>query len=477
MKILILGLDGCTWKVLKPLFEIGILPNLQKIVDDGCTAILESTIPPTTSPAWPCMATGMNPGKLGVFGTLFRKSKDDYKLSVVTSMTYKGKSFWDTLSKKNYKSALVKIPFLYPAYEVNGYMISGFGSTGKLAVYPKHLYKKIKSGPNEFRARQLFGKKINLDDLIECQRYIQELQTVLQEEAQIALEMVRELSWDLFFYVVSMTDWIQHNFMDRIHEVIRKMQTKRFVDLDIVDNEILKFYQILDELVEQLRIVLEKEEASVFFIVSDHGFTIRPFTFNIGKWLVDQGYMTMREDSGGGRVPQKIYDLINRLPWDPIIKLLPTRVLSNLLDTYLNISVKRQQLITNRIDYERSSVYCLDDYSIYINPLLDKDTIITRLIMDLKETLQPYEVNPIFFKCHEIYTGNYTDLAPDLLLEIHDDDYQWEKSVDLSKPLVFKPHNSGIHNRYGIFVAYGSQINKGVTLHDIKIYDIAPTIL
>jgi len=61
MKILILGLDGSTWKVLKPLIDAGILPNIQKVVEDGCTAVIESTIPPTTSPAWPSMATGLNP--------------------------------------------------------------------------------------------------------------------------------------------------------------------------------------------------------------------------------------------------------------------------------------------------------------------------------------------------------------------------------------------------------------------------------
>ena len=139
--------------------------------------------------------------------------------------------------------------------------------------------------------------------------------------------------------------------------------------------------------------------------------------------------------------------------------------------------MKRRLHITNAIDFENSSVYCLDDYSIYINPARDKAKILDTLMVDLEDTLKQYDVKPIFYKCHEIYTGNKTELAPDLLFEINDGSNKWERSTDLSQPLVFKPNLSGIHDRYGIFVAYGPQINKVLVLPTIQIYDIAPTIL
>ena len=85
MKVLVLGLDGATWKALKPLIDFGVLPNFKKLVNHGCSGILSSTIPPNTSPAWPCMATGLNPGKLGVFSTLMRTGINDFHLKPVNS--------------------------------------------------------------------------------------------------------------------------------------------------------------------------------------------------------------------------------------------------------------------------------------------------------------------------------------------------------------------------------------------------------
>ena len=42
--------------------------------DVGCYGQLESIIPPITVPAWMCMATGQDPGSLGVYG--FRNRRD-----------------------------------------------------------------------------------------------------------------------------------------------------------------------------------------------------------------------------------------------------------------------------------------------------------------------------------------------------------------------------------------------------------------
>ncbi|MEM2981373.1 MAG: alkaline phosphatase family protein, partial [Thermoproteota archaeon] len=114
MKIIILGLDGATWAVLKPLSDTGFLPNIKRLIEHGCMGVLKSTIPPMTSPAWPCLATGVNPGKIGAFSTLMRIREEDFRLIPVNSSVYRGNSFWDMLSRKGYRVALVKIPFLYP---------------------------------------------------------------------------------------------------------------------------------------------------------------------------------------------------------------------------------------------------------------------------------------------------------------------------------------------------------------------------
>ena len=47
-KVLIIGLDGATWDLMKPLTEKGKLPALKKLMDEGAHDDLESTITPST---------------------------------------------------------------------------------------------------------------------------------------------------------------------------------------------------------------------------------------------------------------------------------------------------------------------------------------------------------------------------------------------------------------------------------------------
>ena len=486
MKVFILGLDGATWNVLKPLIDSDILPNIKKIVKNGCTAILESTIPPVTSTAWPCMATGMNPGKLGVFGNLRRTTNKDFTLKPVTSTVYKGKSFWDILSWYKYSVGLIKIPVLYPTYEVNGYMISGFGLTGKSAVYPRHLYEKIINGPSKLLEKELFDKleTLNINNSKECIEYIIQLKKLMREEAKIAIELIKNSPSDLIFYVISMTDWLQHALMDRIIKLASNIDRIKLVDLDLVDNEIIKFYKYIDIIVGNiLNFLNNNNNEYIFFIVSDHGFTIRPYTFNIGKWLLKKGYMKIKENviyEGS-----HLYDIINYIIYKLIrinsiyqlLKFIPQKLILYFINKYIKLYSKKKINISNIIDFKNSQVYCLEDHAIYKNPL-SKNIILDKLANELKNTLKKeYNLNLIVFKCKEIYKGHKKELAPDLYLEIHDDEYIWEKSNDLNKPLIFKPKLPGIHDRDGIFIAYGPQIKKDYKMKKQHIYNIAPTIL
>lgn len=267
IKVFILGLDGATWSILKPLSNLGVLHNIKRLMDNGCVGVLKSTIPPITSPAWPCLATGMNPGKIGVFSTLMRTKKDEFRLRPINSSVYKGMSFWDILSRHGYRVALIKIPFLYPVYAINGCMISGFGSFGKLGVYPKKLYENVMGGPSKLLEMRFFDKltRLNVNSPAEASRFIESAIKLIQEEIRVVLELIQELSWDLLFYVLSATDWIQHAFMDKILELITKLEAKEFSSISKVGFQILAFYKLVDQTVGQLAnfVVKNKEYVSL----------------------------------------------------------------------------------------------------------------------------------------------------------------------------------------------------------------------
>ena len=65
--VLVLGLDGASWDVIDPLVRAGRLPHLAAWCAQGVRAPLASCVPPMSFPAWSSFATGLGPGRHGLF--------------------------------------------------------------------------------------------------------------------------------------------------------------------------------------------------------------------------------------------------------------------------------------------------------------------------------------------------------------------------------------------------------------------------
>ena len=81
-RLLIIGLDGGTYKIIDPLIKEKKLPHLERLINEGTKAILKSTIPPLTPAAWVTFMTGKNPGKLG-FAHFASRQKGSYKFNEI----------------------------------------------------------------------------------------------------------------------------------------------------------------------------------------------------------------------------------------------------------------------------------------------------------------------------------------------------------------------------------------------------------
>ena len=66
-RVLVIGLDGATFRTLGPWAAAGEMPELARLMAAGCHGELRSTFPPLTPPAWSSFMTGKNPGKHGIF--------------------------------------------------------------------------------------------------------------------------------------------------------------------------------------------------------------------------------------------------------------------------------------------------------------------------------------------------------------------------------------------------------------------------
>src|SRR5437870_5869298 len=123
-KVLIIGLDGATWRVLEPWARNGRLSNLAVLMARGSWGPLRSTVPALTLPAWSSLATGRNPGGHGVFA--FRRLRPDRYDSpgLASASDLRAPTLWEIAGRAGVRVGVVNVPPSYPIRPVNGFVVS-----------------------------------------------------------------------------------------------------------------------------------------------------------------------------------------------------------------------------------------------------------------------------------------------------------------------------------------------------------------
>ena len=112
-RVLVIGLDGATWDLLDPWIAAGLLPNLGKIKEEGCSGDLLSTIQPVTTPAWTSFMTGKNQGGHGIYDHVQRKP-GSYNLEVMDATKIASPLIFDYLGRDNKRSISINMPLTFP---------------------------------------------------------------------------------------------------------------------------------------------------------------------------------------------------------------------------------------------------------------------------------------------------------------------------------------------------------------------------
>jgi len=118
-RVLLLGIDGATWKIIDPMMAAGQLPHIKKLYDEGLHGILESR-PPILSPVvWTTIFTGFNYQTHGV---------KDWKTSQSTNRRVS--AIWNITQQQHKKTNVFNVPGSWPPEPVSGVMLSGFPLSG-----------------------------------------------------------------------------------------------------------------------------------------------------------------------------------------------------------------------------------------------------------------------------------------------------------------------------------------------------------
>ncbi len=293
-KLALIGLDCADPDLLRELLPQ--LPTISALVSEGSFARLRSVDPPITIPAWMSMMTGTDPGALGVYGFRNRADYSYTGLRVTTSAAFRAETVWDTLGRHGLRSILLGIPGTYPPKPVRGVLVSGFLAPGTDAAYtyPTALKDEIAAVVGEYVLDVRGFRTDNKAWLID------ELREMTKKRFKLARHLVTAHDWDLFAMVEIGTDRIHHGLWSHYDKAHRKYDPDSPFHDAIPD-----YYRLIDAELAQLLDAMPADTRVM--IVSDHGAQRMDGGIGINEWLIQEGYLTLREYPDK---PTRIGDLI-----------------------------------------------------------------------------------------------------------------------------------------------------------------------
>jgi len=450
-KIMVIGLDGAHWELLDPWIHTGYLPNLEKLRADGTWGDLQSCLPPVTSPNWKCYSTGKNPGKLGVFWWEIVNLAEK-KISFPTSLSYKSKEIWDYMGEAGFKTAIINMPTTYPSKKVNGCMIAGGPSAQEYDyTYPKELEHELK---------KRFGYRVHpggrSKELVRASekarsRMVDDLIKLINLPFKAAKYLLETDSYDFVHITIFQINVLHHLFWD--NDYVKKAWQN-------IDEELGKFMN----------------EGYNLILMSDHGSSKLKRTFYINKWLRQEGYLTVKKNTGRFLHPihRKALRVLRR--YRNLLKAIMPKWLVKKRPRGLAVREK-----ADIIDWEQSKVIASGGGPVYLN--VDKNSpkyeeLREQLIFRLEALQDPVTGENVIqkaYKREEVYTGEHEN-TPDIILS-RATGYRLRGNIRGEEIFTDESLWAADNKQDGLFVARGPDVKKNQKTPKISILDLAPTIL
>ncbi len=290
--------------------------------------------------------------------------------------------------------------------------------------------------------------------------FLEDMFQTTQTLSDITLDELKNDAPTLLVSVFTSTDSVSHMFyrlMDPQHPRYDPELAKQYGDA------ILRVYERMDQVVGEVERAMKP--GGTLLIVSDHGFHTWRKGFNTNTWLVENGYMALKNPGA----QEKTYNL------DQLFG---------------------QGSFFPNVDWTRTQAYALGLGQIYLNlrgrekqGVLDPGTDTDRLLEDIRQKLtafrDPDTHEPVVehvYLAKEIFHGPYMARAPDLQIDFRDG-YRtsWQTSLGAIPSGIVVANMkkwSGDHcasdpsDTSGILLS-----NRRVKTPSPSIVDIAPTVL
>ncbi|RJP76613.1 MAG: hypothetical protein C4524_09830 [Candidatus Zixiibacteriota bacterium] len=481
-RTLIFGLDGGTWEVLNPLLEQGVMPRLQQLREQGAGGVLQSVVPVNSAAAWSSFLTGLPPEGHGVYD-FFSWRPGSSRRATVNASWLPRPTIFDLMQDRGPLLAL-KVPLTYPAWPINGAMVSGLPTPDEESAFthPRDLAARL----NPLIRRHSGGRSWEVAD-DERHVILDQMEAAQESLERITGTLLERYSATRVACVVARdVDELQHFFWDALAgsnpQAVRDYQPRLHAYFRRLDDYLGRW---LDWAGPTARVVL----------LSDHGFGPIEALWHVNEWLRAKGFLRLqaavedrRQASGHLPLPRRLeYALVRRLLRGVNALGIKGEALHRALERLKLQSLSSADL--GGIDWNSTLAYAgnvgEEWVPIYINLQGREPQGIVepeqyhRVRDDLRRTLlksaQP-QVKAVH-RAEEIFRLADSRLAsaPDLLVETPGGGVQ--SDFVLGSRLVTEPpcYRKACHRRAGMFLLHGPEVEPAQG--DASLLDIPATIL
>jgi predicted AlkP superfamily phosphohydrolase/phosphomutase len=473
-RLLIVGLDGATWDLIRPWAEAGELPYFQRLLGEGATGPLLSVTPNLTPPGWTTAFTGVNPGKHGIFD-FFTLDPGAVSPRVVSSAERLAPALWEILSAEGRKVGVANVPSTFPADPVSGFFLTGMGTPGLTGpwAFPEEERERLRAAFPAFK----IGADHHRIETGDLEGFLDDLYALTEVQEAMLEELIRRHGPQVLAFVYDDLDRVMHfywKFMDAAHP--------RFEDAPPrIHNAIRDYYRRVEKGIG--RLLAAMGEGTALCVLSDHGFGALHTDVYLNRVLAEWGFLAPAPAAR---------ELVRK----PLWKRAARAVVPQAARTWLRRNVKASPLGSplGFVDWSRTRAFyaSVSGRSVYLNvkgrqpfgtvePGAEYDALRAELKERLLALTDPQTGHRVAKAVHfreEVYRGPFVEQAPDLLIQ---EDGRYAYRVDWSEE-AFAPatqygaDKSGSHRPLGVFALHGPGI-RPCAVEGARLEDVTPTLL
>ena len=449
---------------------------------------------PYSAQAWTTLATGVNAGRHGIFD-FWERDPSCYGFRLTNASQRAWPAIWEFLSRQGQDVIVMNVPMTFPPDRVRGTMISGRDTPGmgNTFTHPASLMDSLSEMAGE-------PYVIVPDDWLWMERGRPDhAREELMREIRVRFRVLRRLlhtqDWRFAMVVTSAMDGAAHffwRFLDPQHPLYTPESAKAFGDT------MLKVYQRVDQELGELLEALPRHTGVL--VVSDHGQgaqTDRAFHLNL--WLAQHGFLTFEKGlkaslrqltrQGMDTLKKLVYRSVSFQTLSRLRRMWPDRIRARTLGLAFQSGIDFAKTRAFSEEWRGNiwlNVQGRDPLGI-VSPGNTYDALREEIAAHLLATADPETGEPLIhqvWKREDLFSGPYTDLIPDLLIETEAPSIfrrtlpgasQAVRVVDAGEMSTFK--TNGDHRYDGVLMAWGPGILPKSTFSGASLLDIVPTAL